>query len=328
MYTNIIMKILTTGCAGFIGFNIAKKILSNKKNLVYGVDSISSYYSIDLKKQRLSILRRFKNFDYIKKDLSKSKNVEDIFVRNKFDMVLHLAAQPGVRRSFNYPNEYYDANVSSFFNILESSRKLKIKKIFFASSSSVYGDSKKFPITEKFNREPKNFYALTKCMNEDMAKFYSEVYKIKIVGFRFFTIYGPYGRPDMLIWKLCENILFKKNLKINNYGKHERDFTYIDDAVKMVLNIIKLKNNNNFEVFNICSNNPIKLKYIIELFIQLGKNNILKNFKYQNFQNGDVIKTHGSNLKLLKKIRNFKFTSINDGISQTFHWFKKYKKLK
>ena len=117
MYTNIIMKILITGCAGFIGFNIAKKILSNKKNLVYGVDSISSYYSIDLKKQRLSILRRFKNFDYIKKDLSKSKNVEDIFVRNKFDMVLHLAAQPGVRRSFNYPNEYYDANVSSFFNL-------------------------------------------------------------------------------------------------------------------------------------------------------------------------------------------------------------------
>ena len=322
------MKILITGCAGFIGFNIAKKILGNKKNIVYGIDSVSNYYSVNLKKQRLSILKKFKNFNYKRKDLSKLKNVEDIFYRNKFDLVLHLAAQPGVRRSFNHPNEYYDANVSSFFNILECSRKSGIKKIFFASSSSVYGDSKKFPITEKFKRTPKNFYALTKCINEDMAKFYSDLYKIKIIGLRFFTLYGPFGRPDMLVWKLCENILFKKNLKINNYGKHERDFTYIDDAVNMVLNIIKLKNDKNFDIFNICSNNPIKLKYVINLFVKLGKNNLLKDFQYQEFQNGDVIKTHGSNLKLLNKISNFKFTSIENGVHQTFDWFKKYSKLR
>ncbi len=322
------MKILITGCAGFIGFSIAKKILSNKSNIVYGIDSISNYYSTEVKKQRLKILKEFKNFDFSKKDISKSKNVNEIFYKRKFDFVLHLAAQPGVRRSFKYPIEYYDSNVTSFFNILESCRKLKIKKILFASSSSVYGDSKKFPITENFKKEPKNFYALTKCINEDMAKFYSKVYKINIVGLRFFTLFGPFGRPDMFIWRLCENILFKKHLKINNYGKHERDFTYIDDAVKMVLNIIKLKDDKNFNVFNICSNNPVKLKYLINLFVQLGKNNILKNFRYQKFQNGDVIKTHGSNLKLLKKIGKFKFTSIENGASQTFDWFKKYSKLR
>jgi UDP-glucuronate 4-epimerase len=322
------MKILITGCAGFIGFSIAKKILINKSNIVYGVDSLSNYYSTKVKKQRLSILKNFKNFYFKKKDLSKIKDVNEIFYKCKFDIVLHLAAQPGVRRSFDYPNEYYDSNVSSFFNILENSRKSKIKKILFASSSSVYGDSKKFPIIEKFNRKPKNFYALTKCINEDMAKFYSEVYNMKIIGLRFFTLYGPFGRPDMLVWKLCENILFKKNFNINNYGKHERDFTYIDDAIKMILNIIKFKDNEKFNVFNICSNNPVKLKYVINLFVRLGKNKLLKNFKYQKFQNGDVIKTHGSNLKVLKNITNFKFTSIESGVKQTFNWFKQYNKIK
>ena len=317
------MNFLITGCAGFIGYSVAKKILENKNNNVIGVDKLTNYYSIKLKKKRLSILKKFKNFKFLNKDISSKKNTKYIFKNYNLDQVLHFAAQPGVRRSISHPHEYYDSNVSSFFNLLELSKAYNIKKIIFASSSSVYGDNKKFPLKESFDRKPKNFYALTKCINEDMANFYSKLYNIKVIGLRFFTVYGPYGRPDMLIWKMCENILFKKNLKINNFGKHERDFTYIDDVVKMVIKVSKIRNLKNFEIFNVCSNNPSKLKYILEIFKKINNNKSFKNLKFQKFQTGDVIKTHGSNLKLLRKINSFKTIKISDGIFKTFEWFKK-----
>tara|TARA_B100001029_G_scaffold176771_1_gene180281 strand:- start:1418 stop:2377 length:960 start_codon:yes stop_codon:yes gene_type:complete len=317
------MNFLITGCAGFIGYSVAKKILENKNNNVIGIDKLTNYYSIKLKKKRLSILKKFKNFKFLNKDISSKKNTKYIFKNYNLDQVLHFAAQPGVRRSISHPHEYYDSNVSSFFNLLELSKAYNIKKIIFASSSSVYGDNKKFPLKESFDRKPKNFYALTKCINEDMANFYSKLYNIKVIGLRFFTVYGPYGRPDMLIWKMCENILFKKNLKINNFGKHERDFTYIDDVVKMVIKVSKIRNLKNFEIFNVCSNNPSKLKYILEIFKKINNNKSFKNLKFQKFQTGDVIKTHGSNLKLLRKINSFKTIKISDGIFKTFEWFKK-----
>ena len=317
------MNFLITGCAGFIGYSVAKKILENKNNNVIGIDKLTNYYSIKLKKKRLSILKKFKNFKFLNKDISSKKNTKYIFKNYNLDQVLHFAAQPGVRRSISHPHEYYDSNVSSFFNLLELSKAYNIKKIIFASSSSVYGDNKKFPLKESFDRKPKNFYALTKCINEDMANFYSKLYNIKVIGLRFFTVYGPYGRPDMLIWKMCENILFKKNLKINNFGKHERDFTYIDDVVKMVIKVSKIRNLKNFEIFNVCSNNPSKLKYILEIFKKINNNKSFKNLKFQKFQKGDVIKTHGSNLKLLRKINSFKTIKISDGIFKTFEWFKK-----
>ncbi|MFL2886635.1 MAG: NAD-dependent epimerase/dehydratase family protein [Candidatus Pelagibacter sp.] len=317
------MNFLITGCAGFIGYSITKKILENKNNNVIGIDRLTNYYSIKLKKKRLSILKKYKNFKFLNKDISKKKNTEYIFKNHNFDQVMHFAAQPGVRRSISHPHEYYDSNISSFFNLLELSKIYKIKKILFASSSSVYGDNKKFPLRESFDRKPKNFYALTKCINEDMANFYSKLYNIKIIGLRFFTVYGPYGRPDMLIWKMCENVLLKKKLKINNFGKHERDFTYIDDVVKMVIEVSKIKNLNNFEIFNVCSNKPSKLKYILKIFKKINNNKSFKNLKFQKFQAGDVIKTHGSNLKLLRKINSFETIKISDGIFKTFDWFKK-----
>ncbi len=317
------MKFLITGCAGFIGFSLARELLKNKDNNIVGVDAISDYYPISLKKKRLSILKKKNNFKFFKKDLSKMNNVKSIFTKCKFDTIIHLAAQPGVRRSIKFPQEYYDANISSFFNILECARKIKLNKIIFASSSSVYGDNKSFPLTESFERNPKNFYALSKCINEDMAKYYSRNFKMKIIGLRFFTVYGPFGRPDMLIWKICENIQNNKILKINNFGKHERDFTYIDDVVSMVKKILIKKNLNKFEIFNICSNNPTKLSKILKIFAKERKDKKNKFVRYQKFQTGDVIKTHGSNLKILKMIKEYKKTNIEEGIFKTFKWFKK-----
>ena len=318
------MKILLTGCNGFIGFSLARTLLKNKKNYIVGIDNQSNYYSKKLKQDRLIILKKFKNFTYIKKDLSKPKGIDLIFSKFKFSSVIHLAAQPGVRRSFNFPNEYFDANITSFFNILESSKKFGVKKIFFASSSSIYGDTKKFPIKESFERNPKNFYAQTKCINEDMAKLYSKLYNIKIVAFRFYTVYGPYGRPDMLMWKLCENILSNIKINIHNFGNHERDFTYIDDVIQMIIGILKVKKLTNYETFNICSNKPVKLKKIMHIFSRHGK---IKNLKYKNFQRGDVIKTHGSNSKLFQKIQKPTLTSIEQGIDNTLNWFKNYNKI-
>ncbi len=317
------MKFLITGCVGFIGFSIAKKLLKKKNNLVIGVDVISDYYSTNLKNKRLVFLRKYKNFIFLKKDLSKKKNVDEVFSKHKFDTIIHLAAQPGVRRSIKFPEEYYDSNISSFFNILECSRKYKLKKILFASSSSVYGDNKTFPLKETFLRNPKNFYALSKCINEDMAKYYCDNFKMKIIGLRFFTVYGPYGRPDMLIWRMCENIHKNKILKINNFGKHERDFTYIDDAVEMVEKLLKKRNFNKFQVFNICSNNPIKLSKILKIFANLSKSKKNKFVVYQKFQSGDVLKTHGSNVKILNVIKKYKRTNIENGVVKTFNWFKK-----
>ena len=160
-----------------------------------------------------------------------------------------------------------------------------------------------------------------------MAKYYCENFKMKIIGLRFFTVYGPYGRPDMLIWKMCENIHNNKTLKINNFGKHERDFTYIDDAVEMVEKLLLKKNLNKFQVFNICSNNPTKLSKILKIFSKLRKNNKNKFIAYQEFQSGDVLKTHGSNTKILNVIKKYKRTKIEDGILKTINWFKSIIKI-
>ncbi len=314
------MKILVTGCAGFIGFNVAKSLL-DKKHTVVGIDSLNNYYPNKIKILRAKILKKYKNFIFIKSDISDKRKLDNIFKKYKFRDVFHFAAQPGVRRSVKYPKEYFDANITTFFNILECSKNYKINKILFASSSSVYGDNSNFPLKENSTRKPKNFYALSKCINEDMAKFYSKISRIKFIALRFFTIYGPYGRPDMLIWKMCENSIQNTKVKINNYGNHERDFTYIDDAIKMIMKIYKTKFKD-YEIFNICSNNPVQLDKIMKIFDQYKINKKKKNIYFQKFQSGDVLKTHGSNLKLKKIIKNLKITNIKNGIKNTVNWYK------
>ena len=290
------MKILVTGCCGFIGFNFTKFLAkSNKKLKIVGIDNLDNYYSVKLKKDRLKNLLKHKNFIFFKCDLENYKLIEKIFKKNKFKYIFHLAAQAGVRYSIINPKKYIKSTINGFFNILDLSRNIKVKKIFYASSSSVYGDSRTFPLEEKNTIHPKNLYGLTKKFNEELAEVFSKFYKMKLVGLRFFTVYGEWGRPDMMIIKYIDSSFKKKNFYLNNYGNHTRDFTYIGDVVQIMKKLIYLKNRKNHEVFNICSGKPIKLIKIINFLNSLTKAPKIKKIK---FQRADVLKTHCSNKKL------------------------------
>ena len=319
------MKILITGSAGFIGYYVTKEILKNDKNLkVIGIDSLNHYYDVNLKKKRLYILKKFKNFAFIKDDLLNKKKIHGLFKKNKFDYLIHLAAQAGVRYSFENPRTYFDNNFVAFFNLLESCRVFKIKHLMFASTSSVYGDSKKFPVKESFSTDfPLSFYAATKKSNEIIAYSYSKMFKMRITGLRFFTVYGPFGRPDMALFNFTKKILQNKPINVFNKGDHERDFTFIDDVTKIVLGLIKVKNKNLYNVFNVGNGKSRKLKdYILEI----EKNLKLKSKKINlSLQKGDVHKTHAD----IGKIKKFKFfpkkrTSIESGVKKFIFWFKEF----
>jgi UDP-glucuronate 4-epimerase len=318
-------KIIITGCAGFIGFNLANKILLNNKNKVIGIDNLNDYYDVKLKKNRLKILKKNKNFLFKKIDISNYKNLEKTIKKNKIKIIYHLAAQAGVGYSILSPKTYMQSNFIGFFNILELSRIYKIPKILFASSSSVYGDNKQLPVNESSTLTPKNFYGLSKKSNEEMASVYSYYYKIKIIGLRFFTVYGPWGRPDMVMLKLINSFYKKQKFYLNNFGNHTRDFTYIDDVVKIIIKLSQSnKIRNNFEIFNICSSKPLSLLYLVSTFKKISGD--FKIYK-RKFQDGDIINTYGSNKKLKKIIKNLKFTKFNIGFKKIIDWYKKYNKL-
>ena len=225
------MKILVTGSAGFIGFHLTKKLLE-KGNFVHGFDSMNNYYDISLKKARHNILKRYKNFSFTKSKLENKNNLEITFNKFKPNVVIHLAAQAGVRYSIDKPRVYLDSNITGTFNIIECSHKHKVKHLIMASSSSVYGANKKIPFKETDKTETQlSIYAATKKSNESMAHSYSNIWKIPITMLRFFTVYGPWGRPDMALFKFTKGILNKKKIDIYNNGKMFRDFTYIDDIV-------------------------------------------------------------------------------------------------
>ena len=316
------MKILITGCCGFIGFNFANFLAkSNKKIKIVGIDNLDNYYSINLKKDRLKILSKYKNFNFFKFDLENFELLNKIFKKNKFDYIFHLAAQAGVRYSIINPKKYIKSNVNGFFNIIELSRHNKIKKIFYASSSSVYGDSKIFPLHEKNIINPKNLYGLTKKFNEELAEIFSNYYNMKFIGLRFFTVYGEWGRPDMMLLKYIEASIKKKIFYLYNYGNHTRDFTYIDDVVKILNKIIYLKIKKNHEIFNISSNRPIKLIKVLNFLNSLTNKPRIKKIK---FQKADVLKTHGLNKKIIKFSKFKKFTNLNKGLFNTFTWYSNY----
>ena len=316
------MKILLTGCCGFIGFNFVNSLVkTNKKIKIVGIDNLNNYYSVRLKKARLKILLKSKNFTFQKMDLENLKLLNNLFKKNKFDCIFHLAAQAGVRYSIENPKKYIDSNIVGFFNIIELARKTNIKKIFYASSSSVYGDSKKFPLNEKTIINPKNTYGLTKKFNEELAEVYSNYYDINFVGLRFFTVYGEWGRPDMMILKYIEASIKKKIFYLNNYGNHTRDFTYIGDVIKIMTKLLNLKNIRNHEIFNICSNKPLKLPKVINILNNLTK---IPRVKKVGFQKADILKTHGSNKKIKKYLKFKQFTKLEKGLSNTFGWYKNY----
>ena len=314
------MKILITGCSGFIGFHLCQKILQTKKNFkIVGVDNLNDYYSVPYKKKRLSLLKKKNNFTFHKIDISNYKEFKKIFSKNKFDFVINLAAQAGVRYSITNPKEYIDSNISGFFNIAELCRVHSVKKIYYASSSSVYGEKKNFPLIESEKTNPKNVYSLSKKNNEEIAEIYSNYYNLQFIGFRFFTIYGEWGRPDMLILRYILDYLNKKIFYLNNYGDHYRDFTYVDDAVQNILIIFKKKIKKKHEIYNICSNKPVSIKFILEkISLAFGKPKIVKRSK----QIADVYKTHGSNLKISKITKFKKYTEINKGLDNVINWAK------
>jgi len=230
-------KILITGCAGFVGFNLSIFLLKKGFKII-GIDSLNNYYSVKLKRDRLNNLKKFKNFKFIKNNLLNLNLISKIIQKNKISNVIHLAAQAGVRLSILNPKKYFDNNVITFFNILEAARINECKKIIFASSSSVYGEVSNIPIKENKFTNPIQFYATTKVCNEQMAKVYSKIYKMKIIGLRFFTVYGPWGRPDMAYYNFATNILKDRKIDLYNNGLHKRDFTYIDDVTNSIYLIL------------------------------------------------------------------------------------------
>ncbi len=319
------MKILITGSAGFIGFHLANKLCQDTKYKVVGIDNINDYYSTKIKNDRLKILKKHRNFFFYKLNINNFIKLEKIFNKYKFDVVYNLAAQAGVRYSISNPEKYIDSNIVGFFNILEISRINKIKHLVIASSSSVYGDNKNFPLKEDANTEfPISFYAATKKSNEVMSHSYSYIYKMNITIVRFFTVYGPYGRPDMSLFKFVKNISNGKAIEVFNNGNHIRDFTYVGDVANVLIKLLKRKSNLKvpYQVFNICSGNAVPLKK----FIQLIETNLNKKAKIKNLgmQKGDIVKTHGHNAKLQNKIGRIKFTTIELGIKKFINWYKSY----
>ena len=314
------MKILVTGACGFIGFHISKFFLDKNIDIV-GIDNINAYYSVNLKKDRLKNLKKFNNFRFIKIDLENKKRIKKIFSTNKFDYVFHMAAQAGVRYSINEPRKYIDSNVVGFYNILELSKNYKVKRLFYASSSSVYGDTKKFPLKENNKLSPNNTYSLTKKFNEDIAKVFNNYYGLKLIGLRFFTVYGEWGRPDMFISKLILSNLKKRKFTLNNFGNHFRDFTYIGDVVEILYRLMRKKIKYSNEIFNICSNKPLNLHYVIKkLEKHLGKAKIVQ----RKLQQADVIKTHGSNKKINKATSFKNYKKFEEGLKKTIEWSKEY----
>ena len=335
------MKILVTGVAGFIGFHLSKKLLFENYHVI-GIDNLNDYYDPSLKSSRLDILKNFDNFTFHKVDLKDKNEIDYIFAKFRPTHVINLAAQAGVRYSIENPFAYVDSNLIGFMNILEACRKYPVKHLLYASSSSVYGGNKIVPFSTNHNVDhPVSLYAATKKSNELMAHTYSHLYGIPTTGLRFFTVYGPYGRPDMAYFSFTKDILTGNPIKIFNHGKMERDFTYIDDIVEVILKLInkvptankewdESKDNLSasfapYKIYNIGNNSPVQLmRFINILESALGKE---AEKVYLDMQPGDVLRTYADVSDLERDI-NFKpLTGIEEGIGKFVEWYKEYFKV-
>ncbi len=320
------MKILVTGCAGFIGFHLSYYLL--KKNYeIIGIDNLNTFYDVDLKKSRLKIIKNFRKFHFYKYDLINKSKLDKTIEKYNIKYIIHLAAQAGVRYSLKNPKTYFKNNLEVFFNIIESSREKKIKHLIFASTSSVYGESTKFPSNEFDNtNNPISLYAATKKSNEILAYAYSSTYNLPCTALRFFTVYGPFGRPDMALFKFTKNILENKKIELYNHGNHSRDFTYIDDIVEGIVSVIKSpkKSKPSFNIFNLGKGNSKKLKdYLNTIEKKLNKK---AKFKKLPIQVGDIKKSH-SDISLISDYSNYNpKIEIEQGISEFIDWYLNYYK--
>ena len=324
------MNILLTGYAGFIGFHLTLSLIKDKsiKN-IYGLDNLNKYYDINLKKNRLKLLRiadsqnKLIEFNF---DIKNDKKLNNAFKKIKIDVVINLAAQAGVRYSFINPKSYIDTNIVGFFNILELVKNKKILKLIFASTSSSYGSQSITPYREDLmNNTPLQLYAATKISNEVMAHSYSHLYGFKSIGLRFFTVYGPYGRPDMAIYKFTDAIYKNKKIDLYGSGKMLRDCTYVDDIVIGIIKTLKNKTTSrdyNHNIYNIGYGNPVTVKTILK---EIEKNTNKKaNIRIIPKHNSEMDTTYCSNIKFNKKF-NFKAkTDINVGLKKFNDWYKSY----
>tara|TARA_Y100000741_G_scaffold334097_1_gene291109 strand:+ start:2339 stop:3316 length:978 start_codon:yes stop_codon:yes gene_type:complete len=319
-------KILITGVAGFIGYHLAEKLL-NKNFRIIGIDNLNDYYDPILKQDRLNNLNKFSNFEFHKIDFIQNNELESIFNNNQFNQVIHLGAQAGVRYSLTNPQDYIETNIIGFLNILENCKNYNVENIIYASSSSIYGNNKDLPFSENDKTEKQiSMYGVSKKTNELMAHTYSNLYDLKTTGLRFFTVYGPWGRPDMALYIFTKAIIENKNINLYNNGNHTRSFTYISDIVEPIYRLIKINENKqntlNNNIINIGGAEPVKLLRFIDIIEDcLGKkaNAILK-----PMQQGDVQDTNADITKL-EKITNYKpQVDIEEGIKRFIDWYKAY----
>lgn len=318
--------IFVTGSAGFIGFHLSKRLLDEGLNVV-GLDNLNDYYDPKLKIDRLSILKNYTNFTFIKGSIENLELLESLFEQYNFRKVVHLAAQAGVRYSLENPHQYVQSNLVGFTNILECCKKWKVEHLLFASSSSVYGNNKKTPFSiEDRVDHPVSIYAATKKANELMAYTYSHLYHLPATGMRFFTVYGPWGRPDMALFSFAHAIINQKPIHVYNHGKMKRDFTYIDDVVESIMRLLKKGPPTDatipHKIYNIGNNKPEQLNTFIEtLEKHLGQQ---AQKVLLPMQPGDVVETYADISELEKDIHYRPQVSIDEGIKRFVSWFTDY----
>jgi UDP-glucuronate 4-epimerase len=320
---------LVTGAAGFIGIHLSKRLLELGCTVI-GLDNMNDYYDVRLKHARLEILKKHERFTFYKMDLAEKGPLEDLFGKNKIDVVINLAAQAGVRYSIENPEAYIQSNIVGFFNILENCRHHPVQHLLYASSSSVYGANKKVPFsTEDMVEHPVSLYAATKKSNELMAYTYSHLYQIPATGLRFFTVYGPYGRPDMAYFLFTKAIMADKPIRVFNNGDMYRDFTYIDDVVSGILPLIENSpvltiSNVPYKIYNIGNNRPEKLMdFIAAIEKAVGKKAVKE---FYPMQPGDVYQTFAEVTDLMNDFGFRPGTSIHEGIGRFVAWYKEFYK--
>ena len=332
---------LVTGAAGFIGFHLSKRLLKDGIKVI-GVDNLNDYYDVSLKTDRLNLLQDFKEFSFFKIDLSDRPGLEKIVKNNHIEVVVNLAAQAGVRYSLENPNAYVNSNIVGFLNILECCRHSNVKHLVFASSSSVYGANTKMPFSVHDNVDhPVSLYAASKKSNELMAHTYSHLFNLPCTGLRFFTVYGPWGRPDMALFLFTEAIIKGKPIKIFNHGKMQRDFTYIDDIVEGIVRVMEKlpqpdpswsgensdpgSSYTNYKIYNIGNNQPVELMTFVKAIENALGQSAVKEFF--DLQPGDVPATFADVDDLIKDVGFKPKTDINIGIEKFIDWYKIYYKV-
>lgn len=321
------MKILVTGAAGFIGFHLSRQLLG-KGHEVTGVDSISGYYSTRLKQDRVELLSPYRMFSFSEMDVCNRSDIESLFASGDFDMVIHLAAQPGVRYSIDAPHKYIESNIVGFLNVLEASRQNRVSHFLYASSSSVYGNRVGGSFSEAGDTDhPESLYAATKKSNELIAYSYTRQFGIQAIGLRFFSVYGPWGRPDMAYFSFTKKILRGELVPVFNNGEMVRDFTYIDDICNGVVSLVETVDKlPQYKVYNLGNNKPLKISQLIEAIEEaLGRKALID---LKPMQSGDVVFTCADIAESFKDFGYKPVTSIKEGVGKFVDWYRSYYQIR